>query len=147
VLRKDFTVSERDVLDARIMGADCVLLIVAALDDDELASFARTAAEVGLDVLVEVHDARELEVALEHDPDLIGINNRDLRTFEVDLGRTFELLADIPAGKTVVAESGITAAAEVAELERVGVDAVLVGEALMRSDDLAAALASLTDST
>ena len=123
------------------MQADAVLLIVAALDPDELERLHAEARELDLDVLVEVHDREELEVALERlDADVIGINNRDLTDFTVDVDRTFELLADVPAGKTVVSESGISSRAQIEDLEEVGVDAVLVGEVLMRSDDPEAAV-------
>lgn len=147
LLRKDFVVDRYQLLEAADAGADAVLLIVAGLEREQLGSLAVDAGMLGLDVLVEVHDAEELELALEHDPDLIGINNRDLKSFTVDIGRTFELLADIPAGKTVVAESGISQPEQLAELDRVGVDAVLVGEALMRSPDLESAVQSLLDIT
>ena len=131
------------LLEAAEAGADAVLLIVAALDRDTLQELSAEAAALDLDVLVEVHDEDELEVALEIDARLIGINNRDLKTFKVDVQRTFDLLAEIPAGKVVVAESGINHRDQVAELDRVGVDAILVGEALMRSSDLAAAAREL----
>lgn len=140
VLRKDFIVSGYQVLESAAWGADAILLVVAALDPHELAELHAQARELELDVLVEVHGAEELEAALEAiEPDIIGINNRDLTDFTVDIARTHELLTDVPAGKTVVAESGFYAREQLDELERVGVDAVLIGEALMRSDDLAAA--------
>jgi indole-3-glycerol phosphate synthase len=133
------------VLDAHIMGADAVLLIAAALGPDEVVRYHALAVELGLDVLVEVHDEDELECALEVvEADVIGINNRDLTDFSVDLDRTFELLSDVPAGKTVVSESGIHSRHQLDELERVGVDAVLVGEGLMRAPDIEAAVRSLT---
>ena len=123
------------------MQADAVLLIVAALEPEELERLHGQARELDLDVLVEVHDREELDVALERlDADVIGINNRDLTDFTVDVDRTFELLADVPAGKTVVSESGISSRAQIEDLEEVGVDAVLVGEVLMRSDDPEAAV-------
>jgi indole-3-glycerol phosphate synthase len=130
--------------EAAAAGADAVLLIVAALDDDELARLHREAVGLDLDVLVEVHDADELERALEIDADMIGINNRDLADFSVSVERTFELLTDVPAGKTVVSESGLHARDQLDELERVGVDAVLIGETLMRAPDPEAACRSLT---
>jgi indole-3-glycerol phosphate synthase len=135
ILRKDFMLDRYQLYEAAAAQADAVLLIVAALEPDELAELHAEADALDLDCLVEVHDADELELALEVDPEVIGINNRNLEDFTVDLERTFELLADIPAGKTVVSESGIATPEQVRELERVGVDAVLIGETLMRSDD------------
>ena len=145
ILRKDFVVDRYQIVESAVAGADAVLLIVAALDDSELSFLHAAAVELDLDVLVEVHTDVELTRALEAiDPDLIGINNRDLGDFSVDVERTYELLADVPAGKTVVSESGIHSHEQVLEMERVGVDAVLVGESLMRSPDPAAALLTLT---
>ncbi len=144
ILRKDFIVDHYQVYESAAVGADAILLIVAALDPRELERLHAEALALDLDVLVEVHDERELEVALELDADVIGINNRDLTDFTIDLARTFELLSDVPAGKTVVSESGITTRDQLDELERVGVDAVLVGEALMRSDDVEAACRAFT---
>jgi indole-3-glycerol phosphate synthase len=135
ILRKDFTIDPYQLYEACAAGADAVLLVVAVLDGDELQSLFAEAGNLDLDCLVEVHDAEELEAALDLDADVIGINNRNLSDFSVDLARTFDLLTDVPAGKTVVSESGITTREQVEELERVGVDAVLVGETLMRSDD------------
>jgi indole-3-glycerol phosphate synthase len=143
IIRKDFVIDSYQLLEAAEAGADAVLLIVAALDRDTLQGLSAEAAALDLDVLVEVHDEDELEVALDIDARLIGINNRDLKTFKVDIQRTFDLLAEIPAGKVVVAESGINHPDQVAELDRVGIDAILVGEALMRSADLAAAAKEL----
>jgi indole-3-glycerol phosphate synthase len=137
VLRKDFIVDAYQVYETAAAGADALLLIVAALTLDELADLHAEAQALDLDVLVEVHDERELEHALETiDADVIGINNRDLSDFSVDLDRTYELLSEVPAGKTVVSESGFHSREQLDELERVGVDAVLVGEALMRSPDM-----------
>jgi indole-3-glycerol phosphate synthase len=144
ILRKDFVVDHYQLFESAAVGADAILLIVAALDPRELQRLHHEALALDLDVLVEVHDARELEVALELDADMIGINNRDLTDFTVDLARTFALLADVPAGKVVVSESGIATRDQLDELERVGVDAVLVGEALMRADDVEAACRALT---
>jgi indole-3-glycerol phosphate synthase len=144
ILRKDFVVDSYQVFESAAVGADAILLIVAALEPQELTRLHAEALALDLDVLVEVHDERELEVALELDADLIGINNRDLTDFSIDLARTFELLSDVPAGKTVVSESGIATREQLDELERVGVDAVLVGEALMRADDVELACRSLT---
>ncbi len=135
ILRKDFTLEPYQLYEALAAGADAVLLVVATLEPDELRALYDQATDLDLDCLVEVHDEKELEAALEIEADVIGINNRDLSDFTVDLSRTFELLTDVPAGKTVVSESGISSRVDVEELERVGVDAVLVGEALMRSDD------------
>ncbi len=144
ILRKDFVVDGYQLFESAAVGADAILLIVAALEPRQLEHLHREALALDLDVLVEVHDARELEVALELDADVIGINNRDLSDFTVDLERTFELLSDVPAGKTVVSESGIATRDQLDELERVGVDAVLVGEALMRAEDVEAACRALT---
>jgi indole-3-glycerol phosphate synthase len=144
ILRKDFVVDHYQVYESAAVGADAILLIVAALEPRELERLHAEALALDLDVLVEVHDEQELEVALELDADVIGINNRDLTDFSVDLQRTFELLSDIPAGKTVVSESGIATRDQLDELERVGVDAVLVGEALMRADDVEGACRALT---
>ena len=135
LLRKDFVVDEYQLLEARVAGADAALLIVAALDRGRLEGLMGAAADLGLDTLVEVHDEEEVETAVEAGAELIGINNRNLHSLEVDLETTFELLADIPAGTVVVAESGITDNDAVERLERAGVDAILVGEALMRAED------------
>jgi indole-3-glycerol phosphate synthase len=136
ILRKDFIVDTYQVYESAVAGADALLLIVAALDPRDLAALHREARALDLDVLVEVHDEDELAVALELvDADVIGINNRDLTDFTVDLERTYELLSDVPAGKTVVSESGIHTREQLDDLERVGVDAVLVGETLMRAPD------------
>ena len=144
ILRKDFTVDPYQLVEARAVGADAVLLVVGSLESDALASLYQEARALDLDALVEVHDGNELETALEIDADLIGINNRDLQDFSVDIAKTFEPLADVPAGKTVVSESGIVHREQVEELERVGVDAVLVGETLMRAADPEAACRELT---
>jgi indole-3-glycerol phosphate synthase len=145
ILRKDFVVDPYQVYESAVAGADAILLIVAALDDDDLAMLHREALGLDLDVLVEVHREDELERALEVvDADVIGINNRDLVDFSVDLDRTYELLSDVPAGKTVVSESGIHHREQLDDLERVGVDAVLVGESLMRAPDPEAACRELT---
>lgn len=135
VLRKDFTVHPHDVLDARIMGADCVLLIVAALDDVELAALHALAVEVGLDVLVEIHDEVELERALAVDATLIGVNQRDLVTFEVDTERAVRMAPLMPAGVVRVAESGVRGADDVGVLGAAGYHAVLVGETLVKHGD------------
>jgi indole-3-glycerol phosphate synthase len=135
LLRKDFVVSSYQIHEARAYGADLVLLIVAALDQNDLRVLHEEARAIDLDVLVEIHDEDELDRALEIEAEVIGINNRDLTDFSVDLERTFELLADVPAGKTVVSESGIVTREQIEELERVGIDAVLIGELLMRAAD------------
>jgi indole-3-glycerol phosphate synthase len=143
LLRKDFVVDAYQVLEARAAGADAVLLIVAALGAERLAELMATAGELGMDSLVEVHDEDEVEVAVEAGAELIGINNRDLHSLEVDVATTFRLLADVPAGTVVVAESGITEHGHVEALEEAGVDAILVGEALMRADDPGRAIREL----
>ena len=143
ILRKDFIIDPYQVYESAATGADAILLIVAALEQRDLARLYEEARAIDLDVLVEVHDEEELDAALEIDADVIGINNRDLGDFSVDLNRTFDLLSDVPAGKTVVSESGIDSRDAVEELERIGVDAVLVGELLMRAPDPEEALRSL----
>ena len=143
VLRKDFTVSELDVCDARIMGVDCVLLIAAALSQPELASFYQLANEIGLDVLVETHDEDEVERALLAGATLIGVNQRDLVTFEVDHERAVRMAAAIPNGVVKVAESGVRDANDAQSLRNAGYDAVLVGESLIISNDPAALIGSL----
>jgi indole-3-glycerol phosphate synthase len=145
ILRKDFIVDPYQVLESAAAGADAILLIVAALNGRDLTALYHEARDLDLDVLVEVHGEEELELALETvDPDVIGINNRDLGDFSVDLERTYALLPDVPAGKTVISESGIHGRAELDDLERVGVDAVLIGEGLMRAEDPEAATRALT---
>lgn len=143
VIRKDFTVSERDVLDARIMGADCVLLIAAALEAAELTDFHALAVEVGLDVLVEIHDERELEHALAAEATLIGVNQRDLVTFQVDHERAVRMAGVIPDRAVKVAESGVRGASDARSLRAAGYDAVLVGETLVTSGDPAATIREL----
>lgn len=145
VLRKDFTVCERDVLDARIMGADAVLLIAAALPTDDLVRYHRLADEVGLDVLVEIHDEPELEVAMRAGATVIGVNQRDLVTFEVDHARAERMATAVPVTVVRVAESGIRDATDAKALREAGYDAVLVGETLVRSPDPAASVRELTD--
>jgi indole-3-glycerol phosphate synthase len=143
VLRKDFTVCERDVLDARVMGADALLLIVAALEPDEVGRYHRLAIDIGLDVLVEVHDEDELEVALAAGATIVGVNQRDLVTFEVDHERARRMAGAIPAPVVSVAESGIRDDADARALREAGYDAVLVGETLVRSADPEAAVREL----
>jgi indole-3-glycerol phosphate synthase len=135
ILRKDFIVDPYQLFEAAVNGADAVLLIVRALEDAELKEMYEGARRLDLDCLVEVHDGDELERALRLDADVIGINNRNLDEGSVDVATTYELMPDVPAGKTVVAESGISARGELEELERVGVDAVLIGSALMAAAD------------
>jgi indole-3-glycerol phosphate synthase len=144
LLRKDFIVDPYQLHEALAAGADAVLLIVAALDVAQLTLLYNAAREIGLDVLVEVHDRGELEHALELGADIIGINNRDLRDFSVDVERTARLMDDIPAGVVIVSESGIGEAEQLRRLQERGVHAVLVGESLMRAADPAAAIRKLT---
>jgi indole-3-glycerol phosphate synthase len=144
VLRKDFIVDPYQLYEAAAAGADAILLIVAALEPAQLESLLREAGALDLDALVEVHDERELEQALEVEADVLGLNNRDLADFSVDIERTYELLSDVPAGKTVVSESGFSSREQLDELERVGVDAVLIGETLMRAPDIEAATRELS---
>ncbi len=143
VLRKDFTVSTLDVVDARLLGADAVLLIAAALDDRELADFTDLARQLGLDVLVEIHDQAELDRAVAVGADLIGVNQRDLFTFEVDTQRAVRLASAMPPGVVTVAESGVRDAHDAAALRRAGYHAVLVGESLVTAGDPTAAVAAL----
>jgi indole-3-glycerol phosphate synthase len=143
VLRKDFIVDDYQVAEARVWGADCILLIVAALDVPQLRNLEAAAAALGMAVLVEVHDAAELEAALTLQTPLVGINNRNLRTFDVSLRATLDLLPRIPQGKLVVTESGILAPADVKTMRDAGVNAFLVGEAFMRAPDPGAELARL----
>jgi indole-3-glycerol phosphate synthase len=144
VLRKDFAIDPYQIDEARTRGADAVLLIAAAFAGDggadRLASLHRRAAEVGLDALVEVHDEAELEVALGLGADLVGVNNRDLETFEVDLATTERLAGRVPEGVVLVAESGIFTNGDIRRLERAGAHAFLVGESLMREADVGSAL-------
>jgi len=135
VIRKDFIIAPYQVVEARAIGADCILLIAAALDDTGLSGLARLAGEMGMDVLVEVHDADELHRALKLDLKLVGINNRNLRSFEVSLQTTLGLLWQIPEDRIVVTESGILAPADVALMRSHGVQAFLVGEAFMKAPE------------
>jgi indole-3-glycerol phosphate synthase len=144
VLRKDFIVDPYQLYESAAAGADAILLIVAALEPDTLYELLIEARGLDLDALVEIHDERELEVALDVEADVLGINNRDLDDFSVDIERTYDLLADIPAGKTVVSESGFSSRDQLDELDRVGVDAVLIGETLMRAPDIEDATLRLT---
>ena len=144
ILRKDFIVDDYQLHEALAAGADAVLLIVAALDPGELAELHELTGKLGLDALVEVHDASELAAAVELGAAIIGVNNRDLATLEVDTSRALELLGQIPEGTLVVAESGFSRRAELQALADAGIDAVLVGEALMRAPDIEAACRELT---
>ena len=143
VLRKDFTVDEYQVVEARAVGADCILLIVAALDDVRMADLAVCALELGMDVLVEVHDLDELERALQVPAPLLGTNNRNLKTFEVSLDTTLRLREAVPADRICVTESGIAVPADVARMRDAGVETFLVGEAFMREGDPGLALRRL----
>jgi indole-3-glycerol phosphate synthase len=143
ILRKDFILDAYQLHEALLADADAILLIVAALSNGELASLHRRACELGLTVLVEVHDERELERAAQVDASLIGINNRDLRTMKTDTRRTFALLERMPDGAAVVAESGFSNRRQLDELAGAGVDAVLIGEAMMRAPDIEAACREL----
>lgn len=143
VLRKDFIVDSWQVLESRAMGADCILLIVAALDAAQLHGLAGLAAEMGLDVLVEVHDESELEAALETGAGLIGVNNRDLHTFVTDLGVSERLRPLVPGDRCMITESGIHTRADVKRMLDQDIRAFLVGEALMRADDAGQALHGL----
>ncbi len=144
IIRKDFIVDPYQLYEAAVHGADAVLLIVRALDDERLRSLYEQARAIDLDCLVEVHNAEELERALAVDAEVIGVNNRDLDEQRIDIGITFELMPDVPAGVTVVAESGISGRGELEELERVGVDAVLIGGTLMDAADAEAKTRELT---
>jgi indole-3-glycerol phosphate synthase len=143
VLRKDFTLDEYQVVEAAAHGADAILLIVAILDEPRVRSLRAAAERYGMAALVEVHDDQELDIALAAGADLIGVNNRDLRTFAVDVQTSIRLAKRIPAGVLKIAESGIHSAADVARLTAAGFDAMLVGEHLMQSPDPAAAISAL----
>jgi len=142
-IRKDFLVDEYQVVEARAIGADCILLIVAALDPTQLRDLNQQALELGLDVLVEVHDRNELELALQLPNRLVGINNRNLHTFEINLQTTFDLLPLIPRDRLVITESGILSRGDVAVMQQHGVYGYLVGESFMRAPDPGKKLAEL----
>jgi len=135
VIRKDFIIDKYQIYEARAMSADCILLIVSALSEDQLQQLHDEAQSLGMDVLIEVHDKAELEIALKLDNPMVGINNRNLHSFEVSLENTYQLLAQIPAGKIVITESGIHQRDDVAAMRDRNVNAFLVGEAFMRSDE------------
>ena len=143
VLRKDFIVDPYQVVESRVIGADCILLIVACLDDDQLHALHEQAKALGMDVLIEVHDGGELVRALATGNHLIGINNRDLRTFEVSLQTTLDLLDRIPDDRLVVTESGIRTPADVRRMRDQAAHTFLVGEAFMRAEDPGSRLAEL----
>jgi indole-3-glycerol phosphate synthase len=143
VLRKDFTVDPYQVYEARVLGADCILLIVAALDDGQLVDLSGLAMQLGMDVLVEVHDIDELERALQVPVPLVGINNRNLRTFEVSLQTTLDMKDAVPKDRLLVTESGILVPEDVATMRAAGVEAFLVGETFMRAEEPGEALRQL----
>ena len=143
VLRKDFMVDDYQVYESRVMGADCILLIAACLDDAQMKDMEALAISLDMAVLVEVHDAVELERALKLKTPLIGINNRNLKTFEVTLDTTLSLMGQMPEGRMLVTESGIATAADVQRMRQAGIKAFLVGEAFMRADDPGMALGTL----
>lgn len=145
MIRKDFIIDEYQIYEARLMGADAILLIAAVLDDEKLKRFGDTARSLGLDILAETHDKDELERVLALDFDIIGINNRNLKTFEVTLETTARLAGMIPEEKVIVSESGIKDNADMKTVRSYGVDAVLIGETLMRSGNIGATLAALRE--
>jgi len=143
VIRKDFIIDEYQIYEARAMGADCILLIVSALPEEQLNQLHKVARSLGMDVLIEVHDGAELDIALKLDNPMIGINNRNLHSFEVSLENTYQLLSKIPDDKIVITESGIHSPADVAAMRQHNVNAFLVGEAFMRSEDPGERLAEM----
>lgn len=145
MIRKDFIIDEYQIYEARLMGADAILLIAAVLDDEKLKRFGDAARSLGLDILAETHDESELERVLALDFDIIGINNRNLKTFEVTLETTAKLAGMIPEGKVIVSESGIRDNADMKTVRSYGADAVLIGETLMRSGNIGATLTALRE--
>jgi indole-3-glycerol phosphate synthase len=145
VLRKDFMIDPYQIVESRALGADCVLLIMACLDDQIAAEFARLAHLWGMDVLVEVHDGEELERALHVDSDLVGINNRNLKTLAVDLATTEELAPKVPKNRVLVAESGLASPADLARMAKAGASAFLIGESFMRKPDVEAAVRAILE--
>jgi indole-3-glycerol phosphate synthase len=143
VLRKDFIIDPYQIYESRDLGADCILLIVSALQAAELSDLKDLAASLSLDVLIEVHDAEELATALALQPKMIGVNNRNLKTFETSLNNTLDLLPQIPGDVLTITESGINSIEDVSGMRQHGVHAFLVGEAFMRADDPGAALRAL----
>lgn len=143
VIRKDFIIDEYQIYEARAMGADCILLIVSALSEQQLNQLHEVARSLGMDVLIEVHDEAELDIALKLDNPMVGINNRNLHSFEVSLENTYQLLSKIPADKIVITESGIHSPADVAAMRQHHVNAFLVGEAFMRSEEPGERLAEM----
>ena len=143
VLRKDFMLDPYQVVEARALGADCILLIMAALDDSQAAELEDAAISCGLDVLVEVHDRAELDRALALKTPLVGVNNRNLKTLSIDLAATEELAAHVPPGRMLVAESGLYGPADLTRMSKAGARCFLVGESLMRQDDVTAATRAL----
>lgn len=143
LLRKDFTIDEHQIYEARMIGADAILLIAAILTTEQIRDFMALSRDLGMDTLVEVHDAEELERVLTLDATLIGINNRNLHTFVTDLRTTEQLIGQIPAGKTIVSESGISGVEDIAYLQQVGADAVLIGEHFMRKPSVTEAVHEL----
>jgi len=143
VLRKDFMLDPYQVAEARALGADCILLIMAAISDVQAAELAQAARDWGMDILVEVHDGDELARALEIDSDLIGVNNRNLKTLEVDIAMTEQLAPDVPGDRTLVSESGLYSPGDLARMARAGANCFLVGESLMRQDDVETATRAL----
>lgn len=143
VIRKDFIIDEYQIYEARAMGADCILLIVSALSEEQLNQLHKVARSLGMDVLIEVHDGAELDIALKLDNPMVGINNRNLHSFEVSLENTYQLLSKIPDDKIVITESGIHSPADVAAMRQHNVNAFLVGEAFMRSEEPGERLAEM----